>query len=127
MFGDSTGAGVVAGDAYRYRNGQFFSQEPLSLWDGTKIVAREIDIGPETDQVFLVLYGTGFRFNGGLSSVQSSLGGKSVNVGFAGPQGYFVGEDQINLGPLPRSLAGSKSVNLTINLQASPTGTVILK
>jgi len=114
--GDSTGAGVVAGDAYRYRNGQFFSQEPLSLWDGTKIVAREIDLGPETDQLFLVLYGTGFRFNGGLSLVQASLGGKSLNVGFAGPQGYFVGEDQINLGPLPRSLAGSKSVNLVINI-----------
>lgn len=124
---DSTGGGFAAGDAYHYRNGEFISQEPLATWDGTKFVARPIDLGPETDQVFLVLYGTGFRFNGGLSAVQAVVGGRDVTVAYAGPQGYFVGEDQMNVGALPRSLIGAKQVNFAVSVAGRPSNIVTVE
>ena len=124
---DSSGVGIAAGDAYHYRNGEFISQEPLATWDGTKLVARPIDLGPETDQVFLVLYGTGFRFNGGLSTIQALVGGRDVTVGYAGPQGYFVGEDQINIGALPRSLIGAKQVNFAVSVAGRPSNIVTVE
>jgi uncharacterized protein (TIGR03437 family) len=34
---------------------------------------------------------------------------------FAGAQGTYVGEDQINLGPLPRSLAGQGKATITLS------------
>ena len=42
------------------------------------------------------------------------MAGLSVPVLFAGAQGTFAGEDQVNIGPLPRSLAGQGNVNLIL-------------
>ena len=63
-----------------------------------------------------MLYGSGFRFNGGLSNVSVTVGGAPVTVQYAGPQGGFVGLDQLNL-LLPKSLAtrGEVDVVLTVN------------
>ena len=54
------------------------------------------------------------RFQHNARSVTASVGGASIPVLFAGAQGTYVGEDQINVGPLPRSLAGQGKVNVTI-------------
>ena len=54
------------------------------------------------------------RFQHNARSVTASVGGVSVPVLFAGAQGTFVGEDQINVGPLPRSLAGQGKVNVAV-------------
>lgn len=78
---------------------------------GGNVVALPIDLGPETEQVYLLIYGTGVR---NARSVTATVGGASVPVLFAGAQGTYVGEDQINVGPLPRSLAGQAKVNVTI-------------
>lgn len=71
-----------------------------------------IDLGPETDQVFLVLFGTGWRNRrspGDLSvwfrssnDVRMQL---TEEVEYAGAQGEYAGLDQLNL-RLPRNLAG---------------------
>lgn len=76
-----------------------------------------IDLGPSGDQVFLILFGTGIRYRAGLNNVSCTLGGTAVDVGFAGAQGDLVGLDQINLGPLPRSLAGRGNVNLILTVE----------
>jgi hypothetical protein len=69
-----------------------------------RVVSVPIEPGPETDQLVLVLYGTGIRAGGGARAVSARAGGKDLEVLFAGPQGDFVGLDQVNL-RLPRSLA----------------------
>ena len=40
------------------------------------------------------------------------------------PQGQFVGLDQINIGPLPRSLAGRGEVNILLTADGKPANTV---
>jgi len=60
-----------------------------------------------TDQIYLILYGTGMR--GGTAT--ATVGG--VNVPVAGPvaQSQFPGLDQINLGPLPARIGlGAKEI-----------------
>lgn len=64
-----------------------------------------ISLGPESDQVFLLLFGTGIRGRSSLSTVTATIGRETAEVLAAGPQGEFVGLDQVNL-RLPRRLIG---------------------
>ena len=76
------------------------------------LVPAPINLGSETDQVFLLLFGSGVR---GASSLPTFLiGGELASVISAGPQGEYVGLDQINVGPLPRRLAGRGEVELLL-------------
>jgi uncharacterized protein (TIGR03437 family) len=81
-----------------------------------------IDLGPASDQVFLLLFGTGVR--GFTSGVTATLGGSSIPVLGAVPQGQFVGLDQINIGPIPRSLAGRGEVDLILTADGKAANTV---
>jgi uncharacterized protein (TIGR03437 family) len=47
-----------------------------------------------------------------------------VPVSYAGPQGAFAGLDQINLGPLPRGLAGMGEVNIVLKVDGQTANTV---
>ena len=82
-----------------------------------------IDLGPEGDQVFLLLFGTGVRgFTQAVTATMQYLNAgrflkvenESVPVLGAVPQGQFVGLDQINIGPLPRSLVGRGTINILL-------------
>jgi uncharacterized protein (TIGR03437 family) len=42
----------------------------------------------------------------------------------AAPQGEFVGLDQVNLGPIPRVLAGRGEVDLVLTVDSKPANTV---
>ena len=64
--------------------------------DGGNIVASPIDMVPDTDRVFILLFGTGFRNRRDLSGVQLTVGGLNVPLTYAGPQSVFPGLDQIN-------------------------------
>jgi uncharacterized protein (TIGR03437 family) len=77
----------------------------------------------DTDQVFLVLFGTGIRGRGALSAVTAQIGGTDCEVTYAGPQGGFVGLDQVNL-KLPRSLAGRGEVAVQLTVEGRPANTV---
>ncbi len=81
-----------------------------------------IDLGPASDQVFLLLFGTGVR--GFASGVTATLGGQSIAVLGAVPQGQFVGLDQINIGPIPRTLAGRGEVDLILSADGKAANTV---
>ena len=91
----------------RLRNGVQTVEEPL---------LGVIDMGPDTDQVYLVLYGTGIRFRSSLANVTAKVAGLDVPVEYAGPQGGSPGLDQVNL-RLPRSLAGrgGGAIELTVD------------
>jgi uncharacterized protein (TIGR03437 family) len=52
------------------------------------------------------------------------VGGLSVPVLYAGPAPGFAGEDQVNIGPLPPSLAGKGSVNILLTADGQAANTV---
>jgi uncharacterized protein (TIGR03437 family) len=114
---NGSGSGVAAANWQRYNS------------SGTLIASgntntSSIDFGASTDQVYLILYGTGIRHYS--SSVSVSVGGVGGTVTFAGPQGGTQGLDQVNV-LLPHSLAGrgsGVSVNLTADGHAANTVTV---
>ncbi len=87
-----------------------------------------IDLGPDTDQVFLILYGTGLHLRGSLSGVAVQVGGLDASVQYAGQQGYYVGLDQVNV-LLPRALAKKGWVDLvmTVDGKTANTGTIQIK
>jgi uncharacterized protein (TIGR03437 family) len=56
-----------------------------------------IDLGGPGDQVVLTLFGTGIRGRSSLAAVEASIIGPPLEVLYAGPQGGFVGLDQVNI------------------------------
>jgi uncharacterized protein (TIGR03437 family) len=60
---NADGKGLAAAVIQRVRGDGTQSYEPVAQYDATqqKLIARPIDLGPATDQIFLILFGTGFR------------------------------------------------------------------
>jgi len=85
------------------------------------VVPFPISLGPSTEQVFLEMYGTGIRDAKG---VTVTVGGLSVPVTYYGAAPGFAGEDQVNIGPLPQSLAGKGSVNIVLTADGQAANTV---
>ncbi len=114
---DASGQGLPLAVLLRIGAGGSQSFEQVTRFDAgqNKFVAIPVDLGPETDQVYLVLFGTGIRYRSQLSAVTASIGGVDCPVFFAGDQGTFVGLDQVNIG-LPRTLIGRGSVNITLTV-----------
>ena len=61
-----------------------------------KYVTNPVRLFPNTDDFFLVLYGTGWRGRSSLAAVRLTVQGSPQTVEFAGPSQDFVGLDQIN-------------------------------
>jgi len=95
------------------------SYEPVVRYDSAqgRFFPVTIDLGSETDQVFLILFGTGIRHRLTLSGVRVNVGGPvggvDLEVMYAGPQLQFEGVDQINV-RMPRSLIGKGDANITL-------------
>ncbi|MBI3426604.1 MAG: hypothetical protein HY011_27055 [Acidobacteria bacterium] len=122
---NANGQGVPAAVALRVR-GEVQTFEPVARFDSVagRFVTAPIDLGPEGDQVILLLFGTGLRGRSALAAVTCTMGGVSVPVSFAGAQGDLVGLDQINVGPLPRALAGRGEVDLVLLVDGKTANTV---
>ncbi len=122
---NSNGRGMAAGVALRIRADGSQSFEPIFRFDQTlnQFVAIPLDLGPPTDQVYLILYGTGIRFRSGLSAVSARIGGVDVQVLYAGPVDGLVGLDQVNLS-VPRSLAGRCEVDVVIMVDGKTANTL---
>ena len=121
---NANGQGVPAALALRVSNGtQRF--EALSRLDSTtnRFVPAAIDLGPTTDQVFLVLYGTGVRNRTAVSAVNVKIGGADATVSFAQAQGSLAGLDQINA-LIPRSLIGRGEVDVVLTVDGKVANTV---
>ncbi|MGE0129605.1 MAG: hypothetical protein AB7U82_16120 [Blastocatellales bacterium] len=123
---NASGQGVAAAVALRVTSNGTRINEPVAVFDQTqnRFVARPIDLGPDGEMVFLILFGTGFRNRSALSAVSASVGGAPVDALFAGAQGDFVGLDQANIGPLPRSLAGRGEVDLVFRVDGKAANTL---
>ncbi len=103
LFLSNAATGLVAAYAIRVKADQSQAVEELTA---------PLDLGPATDTVHLSLYGTGIR---NASNVTVTVGGQPVAVGYKGAQGTWPGLDQVNVGPLPRSLAGRGRVTVVLN------------
>jgi uncharacterized protein (TIGR03437 family) len=108
---DASGQGLAAAVALRVKANGSQSFEPIARFDPgqSRFVPIPIDLGPEGEQVFLILYGTGIRFRSSLSAVSVTLGGISAPVSYAAEQGGLAGLDQVNV-QLPRTLVGRGEV-----------------
>ncbi|MBI1765068.1 MAG: choice-of-anchor L domain-containing protein [Acidobacteria bacterium] len=130
---NANGLGVPTGLVLRVRadGAQFY--EPLAQLDPAtrRYVPLPIKLGSERDQVFLVLFGTGWQNQSGLAGVTAKAQplGAPVNnavdlpVLYAGKQGGLVGVDQINL-RLPHTLAGRGEVEITVTMAGRPANVV---
>jgi uncharacterized protein (TIGR03437 family) len=67
------------------------------------------------EQVFLVLFGSGWRGHGNLNEVKACSSGGLLPVEYAGSQGGFAVLDQINLRlPSTLSVRGEQEVIITV-------------
>ena len=86
--------------------------------------AAPIDLGPEGDEIYLSLFGTGIRGVSSVEQLSATVGGIGVPVLGAAAHNIFVGLDQVNIGPLPRSLAGRGAVNIILTVDGVQTNAV---
>ncbi len=114
---NANGQGVPTGVVFRIRANGEQVIEPLTRFEGGQFVPAPIDLGPAGDQVVVVLFGTGLRGRRDLNNTSLTIGGVSVPVAYAGPQGDLIGLDQCNAGPLPRALAGRGLVELALTVE----------
>ena len=125
----ASGQGLVVGNALRVKPSGDQTYEQIAVWNTSlnRFVARPVDLGPDlasaSDQVFLILYGTGIRYRSDLSKVSIRIGNTDIPVLFAGAQGSFAGLDQINI-KLPRSLAGGGEMDLVMIVDNQPSNVV---
>ncbi|HEX4951679.1 MAG TPA: SBBP repeat-containing protein [Blastocatellia bacterium] len=113
---DSTGKGPAIGNAVRAKPGVAPTEEPFVRFVNNKWELIPLDLGPETDQVFLVLFGTGIRFRKDPPQVSATIGGVAARVDYAKNQCCFVGLDQVNL-LIPRSLIGRGEVDVVLTVE----------
>ncbi|MBI1763925.1 MAG: hypothetical protein HYR56_21075 [Acidobacteria bacterium] len=122
---NANGRGVPAGYGVRLSGGVqspvvISRLDPLAL---PPAQPEAIDLGPEGDQVVLVLFGTGLRRRPDLSGVDVTIGGVKVPAQYAGEVAGLVGLDQLNFG-VPRSLIGKGEVDVMVNASGVTGNTV---
>lgn len=124
---NANGRGVAAAVVLRVKADGSQSYEPVAQFDPAqnRFVAVPIDLGPETDRIILVLFGTGWRYRSSEAEVNVRIGETDTQVQYAGAQPTIAGLDQINV-VLPRSLAGRGEVNVLVSVQGKGANSVQL-
>ena len=117
---NANGQGVAAAVLVRVKpDGSQIFEPILQLDQQNKYVPLPIDFGPDqganSDQLFLILFGTGWRGRTAQEKVAVQIGGVPTQVLYAGAQGEFIGEDQINV-QLPRALARRGEINISVTV-----------
>ncbi|MBL8206717.1 MAG: YHYH protein [Blastocatellia bacterium] len=127
LFFNFNGEYTAAGYLTRVRNEQI-NNEPIIQTSNGGVIPLPIDLGPETDQVYLILFGSGLGKADTATAVSANLGGVNVVPTYAGAQGTWGGLAQFNV-PVPRAMVGKGKVDiiLTVNGKASNTVTVTFK
>lgn len=117
---DASGQGPAAAVILRIKAGGTQSFEPVAEFNPVlnRFVTRPIDLGPDlgaaSDQVFLLLFGTGIRGRDTQQGqISATLGSRYLPVEFAGAQGTLTGVDQVNV-RLPRTLIGQGEIEATL-------------
>ncbi len=114
---NADGRGVPAAVVQRIKAGASVSYEPVASFDSSssRFVATPIDLGPDSEQVYLALFGTGWSNQSRLENVQVYIGDVRTQVLYAGIQPGSAGLDQINV-RVPRSLIGRGEVDVYVTI-----------
>ena len=124
---NANGQGIAAANLLRVKADGTQLYEPVAQFDQTanRFVAVPIDLGAASDQLFLVGFGTGFRYRSALTAVSCTIGGTNAEVFYAGEQGGLVGLDQANI-KIPRNLAGRGTVDVVLRVDGKAANTVTI-
>jgi uncharacterized protein (TIGR03437 family) len=125
---NASGTGIAAALALRVKANGSQTFEPIFQINAqNQLVPIPIDLGPDlgnaTDRIFLVAFGTGFRFRSSLGAVSVTVGGTPAQALFVGAQPNFAGLDQANI-LLPRTLIGRGEVDFVIMMDGRTSNTV---
>lgn len=123
---NANGQGVAAAIAVRVRADGSQSIEPVAQFNSTasRFEPVPIDLGAESDQVFLVVFGSGLRGRTNNSNL-ALIGGADAPVTFVGAQGDFAGLDQTNI-RIPRSLIGRGNVDVFLTVDGKRANAVTI-
>jgi uncharacterized protein (TIGR03437 family) len=113
----ASGQGLATALVLRVKaNGQQV-YEPVAHYDAATgaFTPKPIDVSLAGEQVYLIFYGTGFRYRNSLNSVSMEMGGVVANVLYASVAPGYAGLDQINV-PAPSSLAGRGEVDVVLTV-----------
>ena len=124
---NQNGAGLAAAEIQRVA-GQVQTFEPTAQFTGGSWVAIPIDWKNQTDDLYLILYGTGIRNVSALTNVSLKIGNTTFTTLpalYAGSQNFFVGVDQVNV-LLPRTLVGSGLVDAVLTVDGKAANTIKL-
>jgi uncharacterized protein (TIGR03437 family) len=122
---NANGQGAPAAVLFR-RSGGVDTFETVVQFNSTNSTfePRGLDLGPETDLVILLLFGTGFRAQ---TSATATIGGEAAPVEFAGAVMGLEGLEQANV-RIPRSLVGRGVVDVVFTVNSDkPANTVQIK
>src|SRR5215813_6595903 len=113
---NASGAGVPAALLLRVKSNGEQSYESILLLQktdqGDRYIPKPIDMGPEDEHVFLIIYLGGVRY-ATPGSVRVLIGGIECTPLYSGAAPGFVALDQINV-EIPRSLIGRGSVKVSV-------------
>ncbi len=120
---NANGQGVAAAVILRRRNG-VDTFEPVAQFNQavSRFEPLPIDLGPDTDTVFLLAFGTGFRA-AAQSAVSATVGGTASTFVATAPVSGFEGLDQANI-LIPRSLIGRGLVDIVFMADGKTANTV---
>jgi uncharacterized protein (TIGR03437 family) len=124
---NQNGQGVAAAVAVLVAADGTQTVEPvLQLNSSTNLYESvPLSVGSATDQLYLIVFGTGFRNRSALTNVSATIGGTAAQVTYAGAQGTYVGLDQANI-LIPASLAGSGNVNVVLTVDGKSSNAVTI-
>ncbi len=113
----------AVGSALRIQPGDVRTETALVAFENGQFVAKAIDMGDETDEIYLILFGTGIRGRNKQNPVTATVGGEAATVTFADDQLQFVGLDQVVI-RVPRSLVGRGLVTVVITVDGKAANVV---
>jgi uncharacterized protein (TIGR03437 family) len=113
---NANGRGVPAAVLLRVKADGTQVYEPVTVRQGEQFIEAPIDLDDETEQVFLIAYGTGWRNRSSLAAVAARVSDLDVPVLFAGAVEGLAGLDQLNV-RLPHALKGRGLVDFAVTME----------
>ena len=125
---NANGQGVAAANALRVKADGAQIYEVVATYDAAqqRYTPLPINLGPEGEQVYLVLYGTGARRFSNLASVLARVGGVDVAVPYVGAVEGLAGLDQLNV-RLPHELKGRGLVDFAVSVDGKTSNVLQLR
>lgn len=120
--------GLAAAQVFTYNPGSSTPVVTSTLQVNAQgqLAPAPIEVGSGVTQVYLILYGTGIRNhqNPVTATLSNEVGALSpLTASYAGPQGVYAGEDQINI-LLPQSLQGFGLATMTLTADGQNTNPI---